>query len=255
MTNIIKLEFRKFFKSIYFIIISLMTVILPIFMAGLYKVLEFFPMPDDMPMLEGFISNFGAFQAGFNPADNFGLIFLIFLIIIIVNDFTQGTIKNKIVAGFSRKNIYLANTVFLISIVSVFITLYTSLIYVFVGFSVGFADVSFSTIFLYWLTALSANFVIIAFIQFIAYRFKTIGASLGIGLGTVFLVMLIYVILSMGLTEKTKDILLYIVPPLQLFSPTVKNTLDSLIMFLVNLIYFSGITLLGIRMNKKQDYK
>lgn len=48
------------------------------------------------------------FFAAFLPGDNFGLVLTIFITIILCKDFSYGTIRNKIVCGKSRRDIFLS---------------------------------------------------------------------------------------------------------------------------------------------------
>lgn len=48
------------------------------------------------------------FFTAFLPGDNFGLVLTIFITIILCKDFSYGTIRNKIVCGKSRKDIFLS---------------------------------------------------------------------------------------------------------------------------------------------------
>ena len=254
MFNIIKAEYKKFFKSKVFLIIVVLTIAFPIFMSSLYKILEEIMIGEEMPIFSGLFSSFGSFLTGFNPVDNFGIIVLIILILWLSNDFTQNTIKNKIIAGYSKTKIYLSSVIFTLSIVVTVVTAYAFLIYGFVGMSIGFDNNTFGDLLLNWLTSITGVMVVYTLVVTIIYTFKSFGASLGVVVGALFVLMLAYTVLSMGINEKTHQILLYIIPFLQVLMPKEISGFDGFIMIIVNIIYLIGIIFIGLRVSENTDY-
>ena len=81
-----------------------------------------------------------------SPVDNFGIVLPINLIIFTCLEFTQGTIRNKIIAGNSKiliyTSLYLTGLVFTLSLLSVYILLCTGLGTIFGGFNLKEAGLS-----------------------------------------------------------------------------------------------------------------
>ncbi|MFA5693032.1 MAG: hypothetical protein WC907_05385 [Acholeplasmataceae bacterium] len=254
MNNILKAEYKKFFKSVSFKVIIGLLLFFPLFMAITYKVLESVAALEDVPIYGNVFNSLGSFMTSFNPVDNFGLIILIIILFIITNDFTSGTIRNKIIGGYSKNEIYLSSFIFSISIVFVVTTIYAFLTYFLVGISLGFGNEKLIDLLKYYVTTITSVIVVYSFINIIIYKFKSFGISLGIILGSLFIIMIFYSVISMGINENTNRIILLIMPFLQTFVPKVVNGLDILIMVVVNLFYISLLVYLGLRISEKEDY-
>ena len=88
-----------------------------------------------------FISGQGMLITSMSPIQNFGIVIPINLIIFTCLEFSQGTIRNKIIAGNSKLTIYssllLTGLVFALSLLAVYILLCTGLGAIFGGFNLN----------------------------------------------------------------------------------------------------------------------
>lgn len=256
MFNILKAEYKKFFSSLSFKVIIISSILFPLFMAFLYKLLENVAIYQDVPIYGNLVSSFGAYMTAFNPADNYGLLLLIMATLIITTDFSSGTIRNKTIAGYKRDQIYFSSFIFIQSIIIVAVTIYTLLTYTFVGLLLDFGSESLTNILIYYVTAMTGIIVIYSLVQLISFKTKSFGASLGIVLGIIFLFMIIpYSVFYTILKPKANDVILMIFPFLQLFVPQKIEGTKIIFSILINFIYIGGLVYLGLMLNRKSDYK
>ena len=107
MGRLIKSFFFKLSRDLTFRIILIIGAGLAFLMTGLYLLIDL-----SVETLGGqelkFLTGPNMLLTSFNPVDNFGLAIPICLITFICLEFTQGTIRNKIIAGHSKFKIYSA---------------------------------------------------------------------------------------------------------------------------------------------------
>ena len=106
MTNLIKTDFKRILKDRLFLILCIIggafAVIIPLLYKGLFSVVG------AEEVLAMTMSAKSLFFTAFSPSDNFGLILPILLAIVLCKDFSQGTVRNKLICGYSRKSIFLS---------------------------------------------------------------------------------------------------------------------------------------------------
>ena len=104
MVKLIKTDFKRILRDKLFIVLCIVGGVFAVFTPLLYKVV--FSVIDAEEILFMSINAKSLFFTAFSPADNFGLILPILLAIIICKDFSQGTIRNKLICGYSRKSVF-----------------------------------------------------------------------------------------------------------------------------------------------------
>ena len=116
MTNLIKSDFKRFFKDKMFLIIcilaagfAVLTTLLYIVIFGIAGTID----PAAEELLAGSVYAKGQFFGAFSFGNNFGLIAPLLVAIIFYKDFTFGTVRNKIISGHSRTSIFFS--VFIVS--------------------------------------------------------------------------------------------------------------------------------------------
>ena len=111
MIDLLKTDFKRVLKDKLFIVLCIIAgafaLITPLLYKAIFSLLDITAEDmSEMAMLGvGFDAKsmfFGAFSLG----NNFGLILPVFIAIIMCKDFGNGTIRNKIICGKSRANIY-----------------------------------------------------------------------------------------------------------------------------------------------------
>lgn len=111
MLKLLKTDLIRIFKDKLFLVLSIIGLAFALFTPVLYKLIfslnglssEDFALFD---MVE--ITGKAQFFAAFSPANNFGLIAPILICIILFKDFSQGTVRNKIICGNRRSHIFLS---------------------------------------------------------------------------------------------------------------------------------------------------
>ena len=143
MVRLLKAFFFKISKDITFRITLIIGAGMAVFMTLLYLGLQL-ALGDEMggTMLSGQ----SMLISSFSPAQNFGIAIPINVISFIVLEFTQGTIRNKIIAGHSKfkiyASLYLSGLVFAFALLLVYVGLCTALGSIFGGFNPnGFAAI------------------------------------------------------------------------------------------------------------------
>ena len=111
MNGLIKSDYRKFFKDKLFLVVCILAIIFavttPLLYAGLLSLAgDIDPMTEEM--LSSYMSAKGQFFGGFSFGNNLGLIAPLLIGIILYKDFSFGTIRNKIISGYSRTSIFLS---------------------------------------------------------------------------------------------------------------------------------------------------
>ena len=136
MTNLIRSDFKKFFKDKLFLVVCILAVVFVVITPLLYIVLfgtmgEIDPMTESL--LSGYITAKGQFFGAFSFGNNLGLIAPLLIGIILCKDFSFGTVRNKIICGHTRTSIFLsvftvcATTLFGIVLAHALLTLAISL--------------------------------------------------------------------------------------------------------------------------------
>ena len=133
MARLMRAFFYRISKDITFKITLIVGAGMAVFMTLLYLILQS-AIGDGVKMLSGQ----GMLISSFSPAQNFGIAIPINLISFIYLEFSQGSIRNKIIAGHSKAKIYaslfLSGLVFAFSLLLVYVGLCTALGSIFGGF-------------------------------------------------------------------------------------------------------------------------
>lgn len=251
MLNILKAELNKFLKSKIFIALIILLFAFPLLTASMYQVVKNTLLGGIIGSNEGDLAR-ETFLASFSPMNNFGLLLLILLLIVIVGDFTNNTIRNKVIAGYKRSKIYGASALFTLIAVVVFATAYALLSYGAIGLVMGFKKIDVGKMVLHYLLLISSLLVVYSFIHLLAFLFKSIGATIGLGIGTFFALMIVVSILGL---KGQGELLIKIFPFLGLSSTAVYSYGETLLLIVINLGYLALFTGLGFYANNKLDYK
>ena len=108
MTGLLKSDFRRVLKDKLLIVVGILAVVFAITLPLLYAVL--FSTADllDTAILGNIFSAKTLFFSSFSIGNNLGLVAPVLLAIILCKDFSFGTIRNKIIAGKSRTQIFMS---------------------------------------------------------------------------------------------------------------------------------------------------
>lgn len=252
MINILKAEFNKLLKGKVIYILMISIIVIPLFSAGLYKIASFL---DGGDMIVDLLSSFEMFKQSFNPVNNFGLLLLIMIIVISSSDFSNNTVRNKIVGGFNKTEIYLSSLIQSFILVFVFMTLYALFTVLFLGLLIGFSNNIFKDYLLVYLINMSSIITIYSIINMLLFVFKSFGKTLGIALAFIFSTLIIYSIFMFTMSLNTNKTLVTIIPFINVFYSNLFSTGRTISIVIVNIGYTIATTLLGIHLNKNLDYK
>ena len=108
MRDLIRSDFRRVLKDKLFMVVCILALAFAVLMPLLYMLL-FGGLDESMEgLVSGYVTARGQFFAAFALSDNMGLIVPILLSIILCKDFSQGTVRNKIISGHSRASIFIS---------------------------------------------------------------------------------------------------------------------------------------------------
>ena len=112
MTNLLKADFRRILKDKMLIVMGILAVAFAAITPLLYTIILSSPDIAENELTASLISNMitgkSQFFSSFSLGNNLGLIAPVLLAIVLCKDFSYGTIRNKIIAGKSRSQIYLS---------------------------------------------------------------------------------------------------------------------------------------------------
>lgn len=106
MFNLLKTDLRRVLKDKLFLVLCIIAGVFAFITPLLYRGL--FSLIDGEDML-GMFSAKDLFFRSFVPGDNLGLIAPVLIAIALCKDYSHGTVRNKIISGYSRTTIFLSN--------------------------------------------------------------------------------------------------------------------------------------------------
>ena len=203
--------FYKLSKDITFRITLIIGAGIAFFMTGLYLILQN-ALGDELEGVK-MLSGQTMLISSFSPVQNFGLAIPINLISFIYLEFSQGTIRNKIIAGHSKAKIYtslyLSGLVFAFALLLVYIGLCTGLGTIFGGFdpngyamagtSIG-GKISGEFLIKFSVLAIFSYVSIVSFTIFVVTTFRNMGPSIPVVILALFACYFLAMILSVAVS-------------------------------------------------------
>ncbi|HPY78843.1 MAG TPA: hypothetical protein PLM11_01880 [Bacilli bacterium] len=256
MKKLLIADLRRIFKGKGIYVLMILGFIFPAISALIVQLSGLANDVAELGDLAAEVFNPVALYAGsFNPTQNIGLILLIVVAVLISGEFTNNTIRNKIVAGHSKTSLFLSSLVTVLTYVFVVVLVNSSFTYLFNSISFGLQP--FSDYFKRGLVAYSSIFVIYTIMTLLTYQFKNLAGPLGLVLGLYFVLMMISTIVFSfnGGTGFKAKVLFYIFPFLYLSGIATPIKLEWLWATLTNVGYLALLTTLGILLANRTDYK
>lgn len=256
MKKLLIADLRRIFKGKGIYVLMILGFIFPAISALIVQLSGLANDVAELGDLAAEVFNPVALYAGsFNPTQNIGLILLIVVAVLISGEFTNNTIRNKIVAGHSKTSLFLSSLVTVLTYVFVVVLVNSSFTYLFNSISFGLQP--FSDYFKRGLVAYSSTFVIYTIMTLLTYQFKNLAGPLGLVLGLYFVLMMISTFIYMinGGTGFKAKVLFYIFPFLYLSGIATPIKLEWLWATLTNVGYLALLTTLGILLANRTDYK
>ena len=202
MTKLLRLEFRRLFKDKSFLAVSIIIVaiaLLQIVVASSSYYIDPYTHEIDWFMtLKDIISV--SFQVSSTPFILIGL----FLSLFIAKDINQGTIRNKLIAGYSKVEIYVAMAITSLVISLVGMMIYHAVIMSFIWLIPFPVDANVAhdleNFLIYWAVGYFLILVVTSFVTFIAMMIKNMAGAIIVSL--VFLTFIVgFALLSQALFE------------------------------------------------------
>lgn len=209
---------------------------------------------------------FGAFL----PSDNLGLVMPILMSIVVCKDFSQGTVRNKIISGKSRLTIYLshllscATVICSVMLIHALLTLAVSLCF-FTYQDTAFTSADLGYLLASLLFAMVVFFAISAIVTFFATCAKNVGICillyLAVALGLSIIGAVFQVAVAFLDTEAVAFKIVEFINALNFYTSTLIGAgssygiKDIVYILLSPVIVSGGITLLGIRIFSGKNLK
>lgn len=108
MLSLLRTDFKRFFKDKTVLVTLCLVVGFAFLSCLIYLIFDSATISDSDNFT---LSGYSMFLSTFNPSSNSGFIIPMLLTIVLVRDFTNGTIRNKIISGSSRFEVYLSATI------------------------------------------------------------------------------------------------------------------------------------------------
>jgi len=254
MFNILKASFFRYFRSKLFIATIILLVVLPIFTTGLQYLLQHL-INDQLGELGGgtfVISAVALFLMALTLVSDFGMVFVIFAVVILVDDFNHNTIRNPIIAGYPKLKQFFATLILILSISVVSLAINAISTYIYAGLMFGFYGVDW--VGQAWATIiyLLASAVTLTFAVFIVYWLKNTAFSILIVVGSLFALSMSTAVLVMSESEVVINILMFIAP-VGLINDLNAGQIVGII--LTQLFLAAGFIGLGAYISHTKDYK
>lgn len=180
MIKLLKADLTRIFKDKIFIILCVLglffAIVPPLILFVLFSIIGYFL---DLDIIGTSFTGKEIFFNCFSPWYNFGVILVILVSVVMIKDFSYGTIRNKIISGYSRLKIYLSYLLSTLIVVFIIIVAYAI---VSLAFSLMLTDYQFTPFVIddLWYLLLSLLFVFLGYmmlsslITFIGVFFKNI---------------------------------------------------------------------------------
>ena len=269
MLNLIKTDLKRILKDKLFLVICIIcgvfALLTPLLLYAVGSIAG-----DAAQMLGMSMDAKTLFFQAFNPVNDFGLVASVLFCIILCKDYSQGTVRNKIISGKSRKSVYVsaftACSIVLCGMMLVYalLTLGVSLLLFeyqatpFTANDFGYAVVT--------ITFKLLTFVVVsALVTFLSVAMKNAGLCIVMYIAVTMLMSVIgasfSVVLPMVVDNEVLKVLVEFVVKTNVFLSTVTGSgvtysgLDVAYVLLSHVIYFALFFVFGLIVMKKKDIK
>ncbi len=269
MLNLIKTDLRRIIKDKLFLVIGIVGLVFavttPLLMFAVTSMMD----EQSVIMLGMGINAKTMFFQAFNPANDFGLVASILLCVILCKDFSQGTVRNKIIGGKSRFEVFtsafIASSIVLccLMLVYAFFTLGVSLLcfeYQQSQFTIN--DFGYAVVTLVF--KLMTFVVVASLISFLSVLMKNAGLCMVLYIAVIMLVSIVGTVISTAIlgveNEIIKNILEFLSKTNVFLSTitgngTTYSVYDVLCVVFSHLVYGSLFYVLGVLVFNKKDIK
>lgn len=233
MINLLKAEFYRIKKSKLTVAILIIAVVLPILQSLLYLGLNAITSSGDDSLLD-FIPGKMLISSAFSTNNNFGLVLIVFSGILVCSDISNGTLRNKIIGGYTRAQVYFAHLItsilYNIVMLSIYVLLTTGLTLLFMDYGYEVDSEEMKQIIYFVLLGIFAFTLMGSFTTFIALQVKSQPITIIITIASTILLSLVFTVVQTFFISRASELVKHII----YFLPTFISTVSS-----------NGISLLG----------
>lgn len=254
MKALLKADFLKLRKSPLIYVLFALALTLPaISTAFIYGMASYFA-DGDLGLLLGVASERYAYS--FNLLSNIGLLTIIFTTLIVAQDFTQFTIRNKIIAGYSRTKIYVNILIVNLTIAFGAMILNSGGTYAVALIFEGFTVSEFLNVLKFAAIGFSGLFVLISFHTLLLFHFKKVAGALLVTLGLIFAILFLQVIFDFISIYTTRElpVMFYAVPLIRLVMYACETFKDWYWALFANIVHLGYLIPLSILLANKTDF-
>ena len=268
MFKLLKTDFKRILCDKLFLVLCIIGGAFAVFTPLLYKIL--FSAIGAEELLFMTVNAKSLFFTAFSPSDNFGLILPILLAIILCKDFSHGTVRNKLICGYSRKTVFLSMYIACATTICVLILCY-ALINLFVALmfleyqATAFTIADFGYLMLSVLFEMLIYLFVAALVCFYISFAKNVGLVIVLYVGTMFFFLIVGVVASIAFvfTDPANTALYSFMEILTFANPfassigtgTEYKASQVLSVVLTNLIGGGAFAFFGLSIFKKRDLK
>jgi len=125
MSGLLKADFFRVMKSKLTLVLLILVAAFPVLITLMYLVMAWMMGEGSIAEMMGYFSANTMISGAYSLTNNIGLVIPAFAGILICSDFSNGTLRNKVVTGSRRWEIYLSHLIVSVVFSVVMITLYT----------------------------------------------------------------------------------------------------------------------------------
>lgn len=191
MLGLIKADLYRVLKDKLFIVLSILCVVIAIGYTLIYFAAIYLIATESGVDVRNYCGAYGLALSMLGPGSGFGLPLGIFMIIILHKDISNGTIRNKIAMGKSRKQVYFANLIVsLICILGlVFVHLVVSFVFATIFFNPGITFDNALSLFVRTILIFVGWAALVCVVNFFTNAMKSVGPAI-----------ILYIVFTLGLT-------------------------------------------------------
>ncbi len=255
MKALLKADSRRILKNPLTYILLGIAFILPVLTTSMLYGLILFAVEGDISLMPaGAAENYAQ---SFSLLNNVGLMMIIFISLIVAQDFSQFTVRNKIIAGYSRTAIYF--NVLIVNLTLAFLTTFinSSSTYLTALIFQGFKNPEFGEIFKFGLIGYSSVLMLFAFNTLLVVNFKKATGPLLLTVALPFAILLLS-----GINEAINfffsvniQAVYYAFPLLRLVLVLGSDTREWYYALLANAVHIGYLIPLGLLITKRTDFK
>ena len=205
MANLLAEGYRRLFKGKRFYIVLAVIVGVAAFILTLVTILSGAFGDDASPKADGML---------FMMTGTMPLLISITAGLLIVQDFRNNTIRNKIIVGHSRTNIYIASLIVSVTVAVIYQLAFWLTVIGLGGILMGFQEFPSKAVFVNMLVALAIQLAFTAVIVFLCNSMKNVGGFV-ISLTMHYIVSMLSAFLLFVKSEKIQNLIMEIVPSYQ----------------------------------------